>query len=145
MRIAIACDHAGYELKLSIMKFLKENNISFIDFGCSSIESVDYPDYAHKLACSVVLTECKLGIIICGSGNGVNMTVNKYDEIRSALCWNKEIAVMARLHNDANVLALPARYITKKIALEIVDTFIKTGFEGGRHLKRVNKISKKSC
>lgn len=140
IKIAIGSDHAGFELKEKLKEYLSSCGISFLDFGTHSTASMDYPDVAHLLAKAIVEKKTEKGIIICGSGNGVNITVNKYDEIRSALCWNTEIAELARLHNDANVIALPARYISETEAIEIVKKFISTDFEGGRHLTRVNKI-----
>lgn len=139
-RIAIACDHAGYEMKEEIKSFLKEYASLLKDFGTYSDESVDYPDFAHPLAKEVEEKEYDFGITLCGSGNGINMAVNKHQGIRAALCWNKEISYMARLHNDANICALPARYIKLEEAIEIVKVFLETAFEGGRHLRRINKI-----
>lgn len=139
--ISIASDHAGLELKEYLKNILNELKINVKDFGTFSEDSMDYPDVAHPLALSIVHKESDFGIIICGSGNGVNMVVNKYNEIRSALCWNKELAELARQHNDANILALPARFISKEEAKDIVLAFLNTDFEGGRHLNRVNKIS----
>lgn len=141
MNIAIGSDHAGYDLKEKVVTFLKSKNIEVNDFGPFSNESVDYPDFAHPVAQEVIAKNVDLGIVICGSGNGINMTVNKYQEIRSALCWNKELAELARLHNNANVLALPARFITEEDGLAMVETFVNTDFEGGRHQKRVDKIA----
>ena len=142
MKITIACDHAGYELKETVKKWLSEKGISVEDEGCYSNESVDYPDYAHKAALKVNNGLCERGIVICGSGNGVNITVNKYENVRSALCWTQEIAQLARLHNDNNIIALPARFVTTEEALAMVDIFLNTAFEGGRHQKRVDKIKK---
>ena len=139
-KIAVASDHAGFELKNMIIVFLKENNYNIVDFGCFSTESCDYPDYAHPLATAVENDPNTIGIVCCGSGNGINMTVNKHPGIRSAICWNKEITVLARTHNNANVCSLPARFVTIEEALAIVTIFLNTGFEGGRHLKRINKI-----
>lgn len=141
MNIAIGADHAGYNLKEKVVAFLKSKNIDVKDFGPFSDDSVDYPDFAHPVAKEVISTKADLGIVICGSGNGINMTVNKYQDIRSALCWTNELAELARLHNNANVLALPARFITEDAGLEMVNTFINTKFEGGRHQKRVDKIA----
>lgn len=140
LKIAVASDHAGYDRKQAVLKFLQEQGIEFKDFGAFSVESSDYPDYAHPLAEAVSKGEFEEGITLCGSGNGINMTANKHQGIRSAICWMPEIAKLARLHNDANVCALPARYITDEEAVEIVKTFLETGFEGGRHLNRINKI-----
>tara|TARA_R110002072_G_scaffold192183_12_gene349041 strand:+ start:1024 stop:1455 length:432 start_codon:yes stop_codon:yes gene_type:complete len=141
MKIAIASDHAGYSLKQLIVEHLKSKNISVQDFGPQNEESVDYPDFGHPVASSVKTNESDLGIVICGSGNGINMTVNKHQEIRSALSWTPEIASLARQHNNANVLAIPARFISENLGLEIVDAFINAEFEGGRHQRRVNKIA----
>lgn len=138
--IAIACDHAGYETKEKLIIWLKDNNYSVKDFGTFSNESTDYPDYAHPMANSVEMGESDLGISLCGSGNGINMAANKHVGIRSALCWKNELAELARLHNDANVCALPARFVSYDEAVEIVDIFLKTAFEGGRHIPRINKI-----
>lgn len=140
LKIAVASDHAGFERKQSVLKFLKEQGIEYHDYGAYSAESSDYPDYAHPLADAVSKGEFNLGITLCGSGNGINMTANKHQGIRSAICWMPEIAMLARLHNDANVCALPARYITDEQAVEIVKIFLTTEFEGGRHLNRINKI-----
>ena len=142
-KVALSCDHAGYELKEKLKKYLEEHGFTFEDFGSYSSESSDYPDYAHPMANAVETGSCDFGISVCGSGNGINMTVNKHQGIRAALCWNKEISYLARLHNDANICSLPARFITEEEALEIVDTFIKTSFEGGRHLRRIQKIPSK--
>ena len=138
--IAIGSDHAGYELKEKVKVYLLDNNIEFKDFGPFSDDRADYPDFAHPVATSIESKESKLGILICGSGNGINMTANKHQEIRSALCWQEDIAEMARLHNDANIIALPARYMTVESALKCVEIFLNTEFEGGRHEDRVNKI-----
>lgn len=140
--VALACDHAGYELKAFLMRFLKEEDYQIHNFGTDSTESVDYPDFAHLLGKSVNDGEFKRGIVICGSGNGVNMVVNKYPEVRSALCWNSEQAALTRRHNNANVLALPGRFIDFDEALKAVKLFLNTDFEGGRHEIRVNKINK---
>jgi ribose 5-phosphate isomerase B len=141
LKIAIGCDHAGFLLKEELKSYIEKRGNSVKDFGCYSEERADYPDAAHAVAKSVTSKESEIGILICGSGNGINMTANKHQEIRSALCWNKEIAELARLHNDANIIALPARFITIKEAIEMVDVFLQTNFEGGRHSQRVNKIS----
>ncbi len=138
--IAIGCDHAGYSLKEKIVKELKENGYSVNDFGCHSEESVDYPDFGHQVAQEVERSSDKKGIVICGSGNGINMSVNKHKNVRGALCWNEEIAMLARQHNNANILALPARYLSALEAQKILKTFLNTEFEGGRHERRVNKI-----
>jgi ribose 5-phosphate isomerase B len=139
-KIAIGSDHAGYELKETIKQYLVNKNIEVKDFGTYSTDSVDYPDFAHPVANAVENKEVDLGILICGSGNGINMTANKHQGIRSALCWKKEIAELARLHNNANIIALPARFIDNKEAIACVEAFITTDFEGGRHERRVEKI-----
>lgn len=140
MSIGVACDHAGYELKTKVIKHLESKGCVVHDFGTDSAESVDYPDYAHKLASAVESGSCQFGIAICGSGNGVNMTVNHHRKVRGALCWTPEIAALARQHNDANIISLPARFIEASIALQMVDVFLSTDFEGGRHQRRVEKI-----
>lgn len=141
LTIPIGCDHAGFEMKQVIMKHLKDNDYNIIDKGCFSTDSIDYPDYAHPVAELVEATEGMKGILLCGSGNGINMTANKHQGIRSALCWTVEIAELARLHNNANILTLPARFISTELALQIVDIFFATEFEGGRHQSRVEKIA----
>lgn len=144
MRISIGSDHAGYELKEKVKNYLNsQNNIEVNDWGCYSEERCDYPDFGHAVAEDVNNHKCDFGILICGSGNGINMTANKWSGIRAALCWTPEVANMARLHNDANILTLPGRYISEVDAIKCVDEFINTGFEGGRHEDRVRKISKK--
>ncbi len=140
-KIAIGADHAGFQLKEKIKNYLVDKGYQVKDFGCYSEERADYPDFAHPVASSVENKENDLGILICGSGNGINMTANKHKGIRSALCWNKEIALLARQHNDANIIALPARYISYSEAKDSIEIFIKTEFEGGRHTDRVKKIS----
>ena len=140
MSIGVASDHAGYELKTKVIKHLESKGCVVHDFGTDSAESVDYPDYAHKLANAVENGSCQFGIAICGSGNGVNMTVNHHRKVRGALCWTPEIAALARQHNDANIISLPARFIEPSIALQMVDVFLSTDFEGGRHQRRVEKI-----
>jgi ribose 5-phosphate isomerase B len=139
--IEIGCDHAGVELKALIIKHLEAKGFKVNDHGAYSAESVDYPDFAHSVCKAIINSTQKTGILICGSGNGINMTANKYAQIRSALCWTAEIAQLARQHNNANVIALPARFITTNEALKAVDLFLSTAFEGGRHEKRVNKIA----
>jgi len=141
MNIAIGCDHAGYVYKDAIKAFLKNKGINTIDFGTDSPDSVDYPDFVHPVADAVENNEADLGIIMCGSGNGVAMTANKHQMIRAALCWNEELAALARQHNDANIVSLPCRFVSEGEAIKIVATFINTTFEGGRHQKRVDKIS----
>ena len=138
-KIAIAGDHAGFEYKEIIKKYLAEN-FEVEDFGTFSTASVDYPDYVHPAAKSIEEGKNELGILICGSGNGVQITANKHQKIRCALCWMPEIASLARQHNDANMISIPARFISKELAIEIVDRFLSTDFEGGRHQNRVDKI-----
>lgn len=140
MKISIGNDHAGTGYKKAVIEFLKSRNIEVINHGTDSTESVDYPDFVHPVAKDVDEKKVDLGIIICGSGNGANMTANKYKSVRSALCWTTEIAALAREHNDANVLSIPARYTSKEQALEIVKVFLDTPFAGGRHSRRVEKI-----
>lgn len=140
MKISIASDHAGFNLKQIVIKSLENKNIEVSDEGCFSLESVDYPDYAHKVGKNINSGKKDFGIVICGSGNGVNMVVNKYSNVRSALCWEVEIAKLARLHNNANICAIPARFISTELALLIIDVFLNTPFEEGRHQIRINKI-----
>ncbi|MEY4287945.1 MAG: ribose 5-phosphate isomerase [Bacteroidota bacterium] len=140
MMIPIACDHAGFKTKELIVKYLTDKGMEVKDYGCYSEESIDYPDYAHPVATMVEENNGMLGILLCGSGNGINMTANKHQGVRSALCWTTEIAALARSHNDANIIAIPARFVSEELALEMVDTFLSTPFEGGRHQNRVNKI-----
>ncbi len=139
--LAFGCDHAGYELKEFLIKILNENGYNIKDYGTFLGESIDYPDIIHPIANAINCKEYKMGIIICGTGNGVSMTANKYPNVRAALCWNEDIVKLARLHNDANMLALPARFIERELALKMVYVYLNTGFEGGRHEKRVKKIS----
>ena len=141
MKIAIGNDHAGTEYKLAIVGYLKSKGITVTNYGTDGTDSVDYPDFAHPVAEDVEKGAVDFGIVICGSGNGANMTTNKHQLVRSALCWNKEITALAREHNDANILSLPARFIALPQALEMVATFLETPFEGGRHERRVEKIS----
>lgn len=138
--IALASDHAGFELKAIVEGYLEARGVAYKDFGTDSAESCDYPDFAHSAARAVESGECSMGIAMCGTGNGIAMTLNKHQGIRAALCWNKEIAALARQHNDANVLVMPARFIDAVTALAIVDTFLDTSFEGGRHQRRIDKI-----
>jgi ribose 5-phosphate isomerase B len=140
MRIGIACDHAGYKLKLSLIKHLSDKGYKVVDFGAHTDASVDYPDFAHPMAEAVENGVVDCGVSLCGSGNGINMTVNKHQGIRAALCWNVEIASLGRYHNDANICSLPARFISEEEANAIVDTFLTTDFEGGRHMRRIDKI-----
>jgi ribose 5-phosphate isomerase B len=138
--IVIGCDHAGFELKSKIITHLSERGFEVKDMGCYSEDSIDYADYAHPVAFEVEKNSDVTGILICGSGNGINMTANKHQGVRSALCWTPEISKLAREHNDANILTLPGRFVSEELALEIVDVFFSTEFEGGRHLNRINKI-----
>lgn len=140
IKIGFACDHAGYNLKNFLIDYVQSLGYETENFGTNSEDSCDYPDYAHPMADAVESGSCKVGISICGSGNGINMSVNKHQGIRSALCWTEEISELARLHNDANICSLPARFITQDLAIKIVDKFLNTEFEGGRHLTRINKI-----
>jgi ribose 5-phosphate isomerase B len=141
LRIAICSDHAGFELKNKVAEYLQGEGVKALkDFGAFSSESSDYPDYAHPMATAIENHEFDFGISICGSGNGISMTLNKHKGIRAALCWEPEIAALARRHNDANVLSLPARFVTEAHALDMVDTFFTAEFEGGRHQIRVDKI-----
>lgn len=140
--IPIASDHAGFELKTKVVDFLRSKGFEVEDFGTYSADSVDYPDFAHKVGSAINNGTYNRGIVICGSGNGVQMTVNKYPNVRCALCWNEEIASLARQHNDANIISLPARFIEEATALRIVDIYLNTPFEGGRHQRRVEKINK---
>jgi len=142
MKIGLACDHAGFSHKEETKKYLSSKNYKVEDFGCFSEDSVDYPDFAHKLSLSIINKQNDLGIQFCGTGNGINMSANKHSEIRSALCWKPEIAEQAKLHNNANILTMPARHISWKETKQIIDVFLETNFEGGRHERRVNKINK---
>lgn len=141
MIIGMASDHAGFELKEYIKKELFSMGYDVKDYGTHSEESVDYPDYAHPLASDISDGKLRIGILICGTGNGISMTANKHRNVRCALCWEPEIARLARQHNDANVLAMPGRFISKEKALESVKVFLDTDFEGGRHQRRVDKIN----
>ena len=138
--IGLASDHAGYELKQFVKKWLDKNNLKYKDFGTCSTDSCDYADFAHPLALAVEAGECYPGIAICGSGNGIAMTLNKHQGIRAALCWIPEISELARKHNDANILVMPGRFIDTVMADKILQKFFNTEFEGGRHLRRINKI-----
>lgn len=141
MKIAIGSDHAGVEYKAALIEFLEELGHNLQDFGPATTDSVDYPDFAHPVATSVEKEENTLGILICGSANGVAITANKHQGVRAAIAWLEEIAALARQHNDANVICIPARFIDLDLAKKIASTFISTAFEGGRHANRVNKIS----
>ncbi len=144
LRIALASDHAGYNLKLKVIEHLKSKGAEIKDFGCYSTESCDYPDFAHPMASAVENGDFDFGITICSTGNGICMTANKHQAIRAALCWDEPLARLARQHNNANVLGLPANFISEELALRMVDIFFSTDFEGGRHERRVNKIPVKS-
>ena len=142
MKVSIGNDHAGTQYKLKIVEYLEKKNFKIKNHGTNNEESVDYPDFIHPVAEDVTSNKSDFGIIICGSGNGASMSANKHKGVRSALCWSNEICKLAREHNDANILSVPARYVTIKEALEMIETFIETPFEGGRHLRRVEKINK---
>lgn len=139
-KIAFASDHAGYDMKKFLIEYVESKGYSVKDFGTYSNESCDYPDFAHPAANSVENGECDFGIAMCGSGNGIAITLNKHQRIRAAICWLPELASLARQHNDANVLVLPARFISKDLAIEIVDAYLEAKFEGGRHQRRIDKI-----
>ncbi|MDM1517209.1 ribose 5-phosphate isomerase B [Myroides odoratimimus] len=141
MKIAIGNDHAGPEYKKAIVKYLEEKGFTVTNYGTDDFSSVDYPDFGHKVATDVEEGKVDFGIVICGSGNGIAMTANKHQGVRCALCWTKEIAELARLHNDANVISIPARYTSIEQAVAMVETFLNTAFEGGRHQNRVDKIT----
>ena len=140
-KIAIGADHAGFELKEKVTDWLKRSGFEYKDYGTYSSESTDYPDFAHPVATAVESKQYDLGILICGSANGVAITANKHQGIRAAICWLEELASLAREHNDANIVCLPARYISSDLAMKIVDKFLNTAFEGGRHERRVKKIA----
>jgi len=145
MKISIGCDHAAFELKEKVKQYLsKKQGIELKDYGCYSEERCDYPDFAHSVAEDVQNNNCEFGILMCGSGNGITMTANKWSGVRAALCWSSEIANMARLHNNANILSMPGRYISDEEAFKCVEEFLNTGFEGGRHSGRIAKIPLKS-
>ena len=139
--IGVANDHAGYEFKLKIVDYLLANGYTVNNYGADTSEAVDYPDYAHPLANAIENGICDLGISICGSGNGINITVNKHSGIRGALCWLPEISQLARAHNNANICSLPARFISEETAYQIIDQFLNTPFEGDRHQSRIDKIT----
>ena len=139
--IAIGCDHAGFPYKARVVQLLQSHGVEVLDFGTDSSESVDYPDFVHPTAAAVSSNRAELGIVLCGSGNGVAITANKHQSIRAALCWLPELAALARQHNDANVLALPVRFITEETAVETVNAFLEASFEGGRHARRVGKVA----
>ena len=140
MKIAIGNDHAGPEYKFAVVEFLKSKNIEVINYGTDEVSSVDYPDFVHPVAKDVNEDKVDFGILICGSGNGVAMTANKYDKVRAGLCWTKEIVELIRLHNNANILCIPARFTAIPQVIEMVQVFLETKFEGGRHKNRIDKI-----
>lgn len=139
--IAIGSDHAGFEMKEFVISFIEGKDLVFKDFGPATNDAVDYPDFAHPVAQAVESGDCAFGILLCGSGNGVAITANKHQGIRAALCWDDEIAALARKHNNANILCIPARFVSESTAEEMVEVFLNTAFEGGRHANRVHKIS----
>ena len=141
MKIAISNDHAGPEYKKAIVALLQSKGYEVNNYGTDTFDSVDYPDFGHPVATDVTSGKAELGIVICGSGNGISMTANKQSKVRAALCWMKEIAVLARQHNDANIISIPARFTSIPQAVEMVEAFLNTEFEGGRHQNRVDKIS----
>lgn len=141
MKIAIGCDHAGFPFKDAIKKMVENRGHKVEDYGTDSTDSVDYPDFVHPVAQRVEEKKVRFGILVCGSGNGVAMTANKHPKIRAAICWSPDLAVLARQHNNANIICIPARFINRKKALDIVGIFLDTKFEGGRHARRVRKIS----
>ncbi len=141
MKIAIGNDHAGPAYKKAIVDFLTSKGIEVINFGTDTFDSVDYPDFGHQVALAVENKQADFGIVICGSGNGIAITANKHQGVRCALCWTKEIAELARQHNDANIISIPARFTSIEQAVAMVEVFLATTFEGGRHQNRVNKIS----
>lgn len=139
-KIGLCSDHAGFLLKQEIKRFLEQNGYETVDFGTHSQESCDYPDFAHPCAEAVERGDLSTAVALCGTGNGIAMTLNKHAKVRAAICWNTELAALARQHNDANILVLPARFIEPETALKIVATFLNTGFDGGRHQRRIDKI-----
>jgi ribose 5-phosphate isomerase B len=139
--IGFACDHAGYQMKEMLVEYLMGEGYAITDFGTMSEESCDYPDFAHNLAEAVVAGKCNVGIALCGSGNGISMTLNKHRDIRAALCWQPELAKLARNHNNANICSIPARFVDDQTAVKIVETFLSEEFEGGRHQRRIDKIN----
>ena len=141
LKLGIACDHAGFALKQTVIAWLKEQGVQVTDYGCPSTDSCDYPDFAHPMAASVEDGTNDFGIAICSTGNGITMTCNHHQGIRAALCWNTELAALARQHNDANILSLPARFIDTDTAKAIVKSYLESDFEGGRHQRRVEKIA----
>lgn len=144
-KVAFACDHAGFELKNTLMGHLTALGYECVDFGTLSTDSCDYPDYAHPAALAVESGDCEFGIAMCGSGNGIQMTLNKHQGIRAALCWLPELAELAKQHNNANILVLPARFISAGDAMKITDAYLNASFEGGRHQRRIDKIPVSDC
>ena len=140
MKISIGNDHAGYIRKNVLLEYLNKEDHNIKNYGTDTVTSVDYPDFVHPVAKDIIEGNAEFGILLCGSGNGVAITANKYKEVRAALCWNKELANLARAHNNANILCIPSRFITEENLLDIVESFLKTPFEGGRHQRRVDKI-----
>ena len=140
-KIGIACDHAGFQMKEFLVGYLSAKGYDVVDFGCHSEESIDYPDFGHALAAAIEEGELEQGVGLCGSGEGMAMTLNKHQGIRAGLCWNTDVAALTRQHNDANVVVLPARFISNDEAIAIVNTFLSSDFEGGRHQGRVEKIA----
>lgn len=138
--IGLCSDHAGFELKEFVKQILSKRNIPYKDFGTYSTDSCDYPDFAHQLAIAVEAGDVYPGVAICGTGNGISMTLNKHQKVRAALCWKEEISMLARAHNDANILVMPGRFIAKEEAVIVLDAFLNTPFEGGRHQRRIDKI-----
>lgn len=145
MKVAFASDHAGFELKEYLVGLMIERGYEVKDFGTNSTESCDYPDYAHPAACAVESGQCEFGIAMCGTGNGVAMTLNKHQGIRAALCWKPVIASLAKQHNNANILVLPARFVGREEAVKILDAYLDASFEGGRHQRRIDKIPAADC
>ena len=139
--VAIGCDHAGFIYKADLESFLEGKGVDYKDFGTSSTDSVDYPDFAHPVASAVENQECAFGILLCGSGNGVAITANKHQGIRAAICWGEELAELARKHNDANIICIPARFVREGDVEKMLEIFLHTEFEGGRHTNRLNKIA----
>lgn len=139
--VAIGCDHAGYAYKEAVISFLDGKNVIWKDFGTYSADSVDYPDFAHPVANAVENKEASFGILICGSGNGVAITANKHNDVRAAICWGEELAALARKHNDANIICIPSRFVREDLVEKMIDIFLHTDFEGGRHENRVKKIA----
>lgn len=138
--IALACDHAGFDKKQVIIKYFGEKGIQYKDFGCYSADSCDYPDFAHAIGKAIENGDYEIGITFCGSGQGISITANKHNNVRSAICWNAEIGALAKQHNDANICSIPARYVTEEETIAIVEAYLNAEFEGGRHARRIKKI-----